>query len=159
MFCLISSRVSCYICHFSLVWLFFLSHDSWCWHFLPFLVSFDRAFSYLFSRLSFMQKDLGLCGPNNVDWIKRVLGPICLCLLKPFCQGIVLCGRFVFCSRFTFCYRLLSLAFLSLELYCSLVFLVGLAFHWAFFLMGFWIWICKMGINNDNIYFSFRFRQ
>ena len=33
----------------------------------------------------FTQKNLGLCGPDNVDWIKRVLGPICHCLLEPFC--------------------------------------------------------------------------
>ena len=57
--CLISSRVSCYICHFPLVWLFFLSRDSYCWHFLPFLVSFRCASSYQFSRLSFYTKEFG----------------------------------------------------------------------------------------------------
>ena len=107
-----------------------------------------------FHAYPFIQKNLGLCGLDNVDWIKRVLGLISLCLPKPFCQGIVLCGRsvfcsrFVFCGRFAFCYRLLSLAFLSLDLSYSLVFLVGLwalLFHWAFFLIGFWIWICKNG--------------
>ena len=101
-----------------------------------------------FQAYPFIQKNLGLCGPNNVDWIKKVLGPICLCLPKPFCQGTVLCGRsvfygrFVFCSRFVFCCRLLSLALISLDLSCSSVLLVGLwalLFHWAFFLMGFWI--------------------
>ena len=73
-----------------------------------------------FHAYPFIQKNLGLCGPNNVDWIKRVLGPIYLHLPKPFYQGTV------FCCRFAFCYRLLSLAFLSLDLSCSLVFLVGL---------------------------------
>ena len=29
-FCLISSCVSCYVCHFPLVWLFFPSHYSYC---------------------------------------------------------------------------------------------------------------------------------
>ena len=33
-----------------------------------------------FHTYPFTQKNLGLCGPDNVDWIKRVLGPICLCL-------------------------------------------------------------------------------
>ena len=72
-----------------------------------------------FQAYPFIQKNLGLCGPNNVDWIKRVLGPICLCLSKPFCQ------RTVLCSKFIFCYRSLSLALLSLDLSCSSVFLVG----------------------------------
>ena len=45
-FCLISSCVSCYVCHFPLVWLFFPSRDSCCRHFLLFLVSFCRASSY-----------------------------------------------------------------------------------------------------------------
>ena len=58
-----------------------------------------------FHAYSFTQNNLGLCGPDNVDWIKRVLGPICLCLPKPFCQGTVLCGRSVFYGRFEFCYR------------------------------------------------------
>ena len=33
-----------------------------------------------FHTYPFTQKNLGLCRPDNVDWIKRVLGPICLCL-------------------------------------------------------------------------------
>ena len=37
-----------------------------------------------FHAYPFTQKNLGLCGPSNVDWIKRVLGPICLCLLESF---------------------------------------------------------------------------
>ena len=57
---------------------------------------------------------------------------------KPFCQRTVFCGKAVFCGRsvfcgkFVFCYRLLSLALISLDLSCSSVFLVGLAFHWTF---------------------------
>ena len=88
----------------------------------------------IFHAYPFIQKNLGFCGPDNVDWIKRVLSPICLCLPKLFYQGTVLCSRSVFCgrsviySRFAFCYRLLSLAFIFLDLSCSLVFLVGL---WA----------------------------
>ena len=42
---------------FLLVWLFFPSRDSCCWHFLPFLVSFRCASSYQFSRLSFYTKE------------------------------------------------------------------------------------------------------
>ena len=138
---------------FPSVWLFFPSRDSCCWHVLLFLVSFHHAFSYSFHTYPFLQKDLGLCGPNNVDWIKRVLDPICLDLSKPFCWRIVFCDRSifysksVFCGKSVFCYRLLSLALLSLDISCSSVFLVGLAFHWAFFLMGFWIWIRKIGHN------------
>ena len=80
-----------------------------------------------FHAYPFIQKNLGLCGPDNVDRIKRVLGPICLCLLKPFCQRTVFCGRFVFCCRS------LSLALLSLDLSCSLVFLANL---WALLFIG-----------------------
>ena len=99
----------------------------------------------IFHAYPFIQKNLGLSEPDNVDWIKRVLGPICLCLPKLFCQGTVLCGRFAFC------YRLLSLAFLSLDLSCSLVFLVGL---WALLFIGLssvWVFgygFAKMGINS-----------
>ena len=107
-----------------------------------------------FHAYPFIQKNLGLCGPDNVDWIKRVLGPICLCLSKSFCQGTVLCGRYVFCGRFAFCYRLLSLAFLSFDLSCSLVFLVGL---WALLFIGlssswaFGYGFAKMGINTPQL--------
>ena len=62
------------------------------------------------------------------------MGPICLCLSKPFCQGTVFWGKSVFCCRFAFCCRLLSLALISLDLSCSSVFLVGL---WALFFIGF----------------------
>ena len=90
----------------------------------------------------FIKKNLVLSGPDNVDWIKRVLGPICLYLPKPSCQRTVFCGRFVFCCKS------ISLTLLSLDLSCSLVFLavlLGLAFHWAFLRMGFWIRIRKNG--------------
>ena len=56
-----------------------------------------------FHAYPFIQKNLGLCGPDNVDWIKRVLSPICLFLPKPFYEGTVLCSRSVFCGRFVFC--------------------------------------------------------
>ena len=104
---------------------FGLAFLSFTW-FLLFLVSFHRAFSYSFHTYPFIQKDLDLCGPNNVDWIKRVLGPICLCLPKPFYQRTVFCGKSIFCGRFVFYCRSLSLALLSLDLSCSLVFLAGL---------------------------------
>ena len=58
-FVLFPSRVSCYVCCFPLVWLFFPSRDSCCWHFLPFLVSFRRASSYQFSCPSFYKKEFG----------------------------------------------------------------------------------------------------
>ena len=82
---LIFSRVSYYVCHF--IWFGFsflhitpTTNTSYCsfFHFPVFL-------HISFHTYSFIQKDLGLCGPNNVNWIKRVLGPICLNLLKPFC--------------------------------------------------------------------------
>ena len=50
-----------------------------------------------FHAYPFIQKNLGLCGPDNVDWIKRVLGPIYLHLPKPFYQRTIFCGRSVFC--------------------------------------------------------------
>ena len=101
-----------------------------------------------FHAYPFIQKNLGLYGPDNVDWIKRVLGPICLYLPKPSCQRTVFYGRFVFCCRF------ISLALLSLDLSCSLVFLPGL---WALLFIGLHsIWVFgygfeKMGINNCQI--------
>ena len=92
-----------------------------------------------FHAYPFIQKNLGLCGLDNVDWIKRILGPICLCLPKSICQGTVLCdrsvfcGKFVFYDRFVFYCRLLSLSLISLDLSCSSVFLVGL---WALLFIG-----------------------
>ena len=112
------------------------------------LFLFIVLFHINFHVYPFIQKNLGLCGPDNVDWIKRVLGPICLYLPKPSCQRTVFCGRFVFCCKF------LSLALLSLDLSCSLVFLPGL---WAFLFVGLpSIWVFgygfeKMGINNCQI--------
>ena len=71
----------CFLLCFSLplVWLFFPSCNSHCSLFL-FIVLFHISFH----TYPFIKKDLCLCGPYNVDWIKRVLGPICLDLLKPF---------------------------------------------------------------------------
>ena len=85
-FCLISSRVSCCVCHFLWFGFSFLHVispvDISCCSLFLFIVLLHISFhAYLF-----IQKDLGLCGPNNVDWIKRVLGPICLYLPKPFCR-------------------------------------------------------------------------
>ena len=97
-------------------------------------------FISVFTSILLHKRIWALYGPDNVDWIKRVLGPICLCLPEPFCQGTVLCGRSVFycrsvfCCRFAFCCRLLSLALISLDLSCSSVFLVGL---WALLFIGF----------------------
>ena len=83
-FCLISLCVSCCVCHF--LWFGFsflhaiLAADTSCCSLFICIVLLHISFhAYLF-----IQKDLGLCGPNNVDWIKRVLGPICLYLPKPF---------------------------------------------------------------------------
>ena len=142
--CLISSCISCCVCLFPQFGFSFLhafpAADTFCCS----LFLFTVLFSYQFSHLSFIQKDLGLCGPNNVDWIKRVLSPIFLCLPKPFCQRTVLCSRFVFCCRS------IPLALFSLDLYCSLVFLVGL---WALLFIGlsfvqvFGYGFAKMGIN------------
>ena len=86
-----------------------------------------------FHAYPFIQKNLGLCGLDNIDWIKRVLGPIYLCLPNPFCQRTLFCGKFVFCGRFVFCCKSLSLTLLSLDLSCSLVFLAGL---WALLFIG-----------------------
>ena len=58
-----------------------------------------------FHAYLFIQKDLGLCRPNNVDQIKRILGPICLYLPKPFYRRTVFCSRSVFCYRFVICCR------------------------------------------------------
>ena len=103
------------------------------------LFLFIVLFHINFHAYPFIQKNLGLCGLDNVDWIKRVLGPICLNMPKPFCWRTVFCDRSVFCYKFvifcTFacCYRLLSLALLSFDLSYSSVFLVSL---WALFFIG-----------------------
>ena len=145
---LISSRISCCVLSFPLVWL--LLHaipaaDTSCCSLFLFIVFFHFS-SHVY--LSFIQKDLGLCGPNNVDWIKRVLGPIYLHLPKPFCQRTVFCGNALFCNRFVFCCRSLSLAFLSLDLSCSL------SSWWAFgpyFSLGFPLYKL-LGTNSKNRY-------
>ena len=70
----------------------------------------------------------------------------CLYPSKPFCWRTVFCGKTIFCCRFVFYCRSPSLAFISLDLSCSLVFLVGLwalLFHRAFLCMGFWVRIYK----------------
>ena len=103
--CIISSCVSCCVFHFPLVWILFPSRDSYYWHLLLFLVSFIVLLHIIFHAYLFVQKDLDLCGPNNVDWIKRALGPICLYLLKLFCRRTVFCGRSVFSCRFVICCR------------------------------------------------------
>ena len=79
--------------------------------------------------------------------LKRVLGPIYLHLPKPFCQETVFYDKSVFYCRF------LSLALLSLDLSCSLVFLAGL---WALLFIGLssvWVFgyeFAKMGINRSH---------
>ena len=109
-----------------------------------------------FHAYPFTQKNLGLCGLDNVDWIKRVLGPICLHLPKPFCKGTIFCGKSIFCGRSVFCYkfafccRLLSLALISLDISCSSVFLVGLLALLFIGLSSSWAFgygFAKMGIN------------
>ena len=124
-FCLISSCVSCSVCHF--LWFGFSFHHtipaadtSWCSLFL-----FIMLFHISFHVYLFIQKDLGLCGPNNVDGSKGSWAQ-CLYLSKPFCWRIVFCGKTIFYCRFVFCCKSLSLAFISLDLSCFLVFLVGL---------------------------------
>ena len=78
-FCLISSCVSCCVCHFLWFGFSFL-------HAIPTVPCFFALcfFILVFTPIFFIQKDLGLYGPNNVDWIKRVLGPIYLHLLKNY---------------------------------------------------------------------------
>ena len=139
-FCLISSLVSCCVCYF--LWFDFSffhaipATDTSCRSLFLFIVLLHISFhAYLF-----IQKDLGRYGPNNVNWIRRVLCPIYLDLSKPFWWRTVLCGRFVICCRSAFCCRSFSLALLSLDLSCSSVFFVGLwallfirlSFVWAF---------------------------
>ena len=144
-FCLISSRVSYCVCLFLWFGFSFLHMipvaDTSCYSLFLFIVLFHINFH----AYPFIQKNLGLCGPDNADWIKRVLGPICLNMLKPFCWRTVFCDRFVFCGRSVFCCkfvifcrfacccRLFSLTLLSLDLSYSSVFLVGL---WALLFIG-----------------------
>ena len=82
------------------------------------------------------------------------LGPICLYLLKPLCRRTVFCSRSVFCYRFVICCRSafgyrsaadLYSFFGPFLLFSLLGGPLGLGFYWAFFLMGFWIWIRKNG--------------
>ena len=140
--CLISSCISCCVCYF-LWFVFSFLHiipaaDICCCSLFLFIVHFHISFhTYLF-----IQNDLGLCGPNNVDWIKRVLGPICLYLSKSFCWRTIFCGKAIFCCKS------FSLAFLSLDLSCSLVFLVGL---WALLFIGFsFVWAFRYGFTKNG---------
>ena len=77
-FYLISSCVSYCVCLFLWFGFSFLhmipAVDISCSSLFLFIVLFHISFLAYF----FIQNDLGLCGPDNVDWIKRVLGPICL---------------------------------------------------------------------------------
>ena len=116
-------------------------------------------FILVFTPIILYKRILAFCGQNNVNWIKRVFGPICPDLLKPFYWRIVFCGRSIFCYKFVFCCRFafycrsLSLALLSLGLSYSLVFLVGL---WALLFIGlFSVWafgyrFAKMGNNKSK---------
>ena len=83
--CLISSCISYCVYHFFLFGFSFLHAilvvDTSCYS----LFLFIMLLHIIFHTYPFIQKGLGLCQPNNVDWIKRVLGPICLDLLKQFC--------------------------------------------------------------------------
>ena len=130
--CLVSSCISYCVYHF--LWFGFsflhtiLAVNTSCYSLFLFIV----LLYIIFHTYPFIQKGLCLCRLNNVVWIKRVLGSICLDLSKQFCWRTVFCGwfvfycRFVFCCRSAFCCRLLSLAFLSLDLSCFSIFLVGL---------------------------------
>ena len=69
------------------------------------LFLFVMLFHISFHAYPFIQKNLGISGSDSVDWIKRVLDPICLCLLELFCQETVLYGRSVFCDKSIFCSR------------------------------------------------------
>ena len=100
----------------------------------------------------FIQKDLGLCGSNNVDWIKRVLGSIyfylpknCIpqqiCILLQICRpnnvdwikrvlGPIyfhlpkpFCQRTVFCGKAVFCGRFV---FCSRFVFCCKLLLLAL---------------------------------
>ena len=80
-----------------------------------------------------IQKYLGLCKLNNVDWIKRVLDPICLYLSKLFYWRIILRQICI----------LLQIAFPNISFFGHFLLfgllggLLGLAFHWAFLRIGF----------------------
>ena len=82
--CLISSRISCCVCHFLQFDFSFLhafpATDASCCSLFLFIVLFHISFH----TCPFIQEDLAFCGPNNVDQLKRVLGPIYLDLSKPF---------------------------------------------------------------------------
>ena len=125
---------------FPLVWLFFPSRESCCSLFL-FIVLFHIVFTpiLLYKRIWAFVGQIMLTGSKG-SWAQ------CLYPSKPFCWRTVFCGKTIFCCRFVFYCRSPSLAFISLDLSCSLVFLVGLwalLFHQAFLCMGFWVRIYK----------------
>ena len=82
--CLISSCVSYCVCHFlwfnfSFLHAIFTADISWYSLFLFIVLLHISIHAY-----PFIQKDLCLCRPDNDNWIKRILGPICLDLSKSF---------------------------------------------------------------------------
>ena len=116
----------------------------------------------------FIQKDLGLCGSNNVDWIKRVLGSIYFylpknCILQQICILLQICGpnnvdwikrvlgpiyfhlpkpfcqRTVFCGKAVFCGRFV---FCSRFVFCCKLLLLALFYLEiscsSVFLVGLW---------------------
>ena len=126
------------------------------------LFLFIMLFHISFLAYFFIQKDLGLCGPNNVDWIKRVLGPIYFylpknCILQQICIMLQICGpsnvdwikrvlgliyfhlpkpfcqRTVFCGKAVFCGRFV---FCSRFVFCCKLLLLALFFFGNFLLFG-----------------------
>ena len=126
-FCLISSRVSCCVCHFLRFGFSFLhvisATDISCCSLFLFIVLLHISFhAYLF-----IQKDLDLCGPNNVDWIKKVLGQFVF-----ICQSHS-AEELYSATDLRFVVDLRWICILSLDLSCSSVFLVSL---WALIFIG-----------------------
>ena len=114
--------VSYYVCHFLWFGLSLLHAISAA---DTFYYSFFLSTVFLHIRFNFypfIQKDLGLCGPNNLYWIKRVLDPICLNLPNSLCR------------RFVFCCRSLFLAFLSQPRCKSILFFFFFGFFRLLFL-------------------------
>ena len=104
-----------------------------------------------FHAYLFIQKDLGLCGPNNIDQIKRVLGSICLYLPKPFCRRTIFCGRSVFYCRFIICRRSAADLYSFFGPFLLFGLLGGpldLDFYWASSSLAFGYEFTKMGLNN-----------
>ena len=51
-----------------------------------------------FHTYSFIQEDLGLCGPNNVDWIKRVLAQFALIYQSHFAKELYFVANLYFAA-------------------------------------------------------------